>query len=67
MGSEMCIRDSTKECADFLGWQYDELEGDPCLMQKLVDGEWNDEEFLTIRPGHKIAEDLTNPGIITAE
>jgi len=60
-------KEYTKQCAEYLGWKYDELEGDRSLMQRLVDGDWNDEEFLTIRPGEKIAEDLTNPGIITAE
>ena len=57
----------TKECAEYLGWNYDELAGNPSLMQKLVNGDWNDAEFLTVRPGQKIIEDLTNPGIIAAE
>ncbi len=57
----------TKRCAKFLGWKYDELKGNPSLMQRLVDGDWGDEEFLTIQPGQKITDDLTNEGIITAE
>jgi hypothetical protein len=57
----------TKRCAEFLHWNYDELKGSPVLMQKLVDGQWDDGEFLVIKPGHKIGEDLTNDGIIKAE
>jgi len=57
----------TKRCAEFLHWNYDELKGSPILMQKLVDGQWDDGEFLVIKPGHKIGEDLTNDGIIKAE
>lgn len=57
----------TKDCAEFLKWDYDELPGDLTLMQRLVDGDWNDKEFLTIQPGQAIAEDLTNEGIIKAE
>jgi hypothetical protein len=57
----------TKRCAEFLHWNYDELKGSPVLMQKLVDGQWDDGEFLVIEPGHKIGEDLTNDGIIKAE
>ena len=57
----------TKRCAEFLHWNYEELKGSPVLMQKLVDGDWHDSEFLVIKPGHKIGEDLTNDGIIKAE
>jgi hypothetical protein len=57
----------TKRCAEFLGWHYDELKGDSCLMQKLVDGIWNEKEFLVVNPGQKIAEDLTNAGLIKDE
>lgn len=60
-------KEFTKEAAKFLKWDYDELKGDISLIQKLVDGNWNDEEFLIVKPGQKIAEDLTNPGIIKAE
>lgn len=57
----------TRTCADFLGWNYDELNGDPSLMQRMVDGQWSDDEFLVVKPGKKIGEDLTNEGIIKAE
>ncbi len=57
----------TKRCAKFLGWKYDELKGNPSLMQRLVDGDWSDKEFLIVEPGQKITDDLTNEGIITAE
>ncbi|MHC4359578.1 MAG: DUF1638 domain-containing protein [Planctomycetota bacterium] len=60
-------KEYTKRCAQFLGWSYDELRGDAGLMQRLVDGQWHKDEFLVVHPGEKIAEDLTNEGIITAE
>jgi len=56
----------TRECAAYLKWNYDELKGDPALFQKLVDGEWNDEDFLVVQPGRKTAADVNNPGIIKA-
>jgi hypothetical protein len=59
--------DYTRQCAEFLHWNYDELKGSPALMQRLVDGDWNDGEFLVVKPGRKIKEDLTNEGIVTAQ
>ncbi|MHC4346828.1 MAG: DUF1638 domain-containing protein [Planctomycetota bacterium] len=56
-----------RQCAEFLGWNYDELKGDPTLMQRLLDGDWNDSQFLLVKPGQKIAEDLTSTDIIKAE
>jgi hypothetical protein len=60
-------RDYTKRCAEFLSWNYDELLGDPGLMEKFVDGYWDDGEFLVVKPGRQIREDLTSAGIIKAE
>ncbi len=67
LGDSGRFKEYTKTCADFLDWNYDELKGDPGLMQRMVDGEWNDDEFLVIKPGQKISEDLTNEGIIKSE
>ena len=60
-------RDYAKRCAEFLNWNYDELKGSPDLMQKLVDGCWDETEFLVVKPGQTIKEDLTNAGIMKAE
>jgi hypothetical protein len=57
----------TKRCAEYLGWDFDELKGDSSLMQRFVDGKWDDGEFLTVPPNKTIASDLTNDGIITTE
>jgi len=57
----------TKRCAEYLHWNYEELTGSPALMQKLIDGDWHESEFLVVKPGQKIGEDLTNDGIMKAE
>ena len=67
LGDSEKYREYTKRCAEFLGWNYDELKGDSSLMQRLVDGRWDTSEFLIAKPGEKIAEDLTSAGIIKAE
>lgn len=60
-------RSFTRESAEYLHWNFDELKGDPGLMQSLVEGEWDDERFLIVPPGKKIVADVNNPGIIRAE
>ena len=60
-------KEYTRRCAEYLGWQYDELKGDQGLMQRFVDGVWNENEFLIIRPGEKIIEDVTSKGIIKSQ
>jgi hypothetical protein len=60
-------KEFTKAAAEHLKWNYDELKGDMSLLERLVDGQWDDKEFLVLKPGETIAEDLTNPGIIKAE
>lgn len=56
----------TRERAAELGWQYEKLTGDLSLIQRLVDGPWNDDEFLTVEPGHRVAASF-DEGIIRAE
>jgi hypothetical protein len=41
----------TRDCADWLGWAYDEQIGDPALLRALLSGEWSDDDFLVIEPG----------------
>lgn len=57
----------TKECADYLKWSFDEVRGDPRLFMKLVNGEWDDHDFLVVKPGEQIAPDVNHPGIVRAE
>jgi hypothetical protein len=47
-------KEFTKECAQWLGWKYDELRGEPKLMRDFVNGNWNSEGFLIVKPGQRI-------------
>ncbi|MGA2062353.1 MAG: DUF1638 domain-containing protein [Thermoguttaceae bacterium] len=38
-----------------LGWKFDKLQGDMSLIQDLLDGRWDDNRFLTVPPGYRIA------------
>jgi hypothetical protein len=44
----------TQRCADWLKWRFDRLEGDAGLIVRLLNGEWDDQEFLVVEPGHMI-------------
>ncbi|MFI4912409.1 MAG: DUF1638 domain-containing protein [Sedimentisphaeraceae bacterium JB056] len=56
----------TKECAGYMNWKYDQVDGSSGLIQRMVDGDWDNEDFLTLEPGTEIEEDLTCSGIIKA-
>jgi len=57
----------TKECARYLKWDYDEIQGNPLLMQRLLDGDWSKNDFLVVEKEHTIRDDLTEAHIIKAE
>lgn len=48
----------TRDCADWLGWQYDEVAGDPALLCDLLSGDWavddDGSRFLVVPPGQRI-------------
>ena len=44
----------TKRCADWLNWDYDEVQGDPGLLRDLLGGQWDHERFVVVAPGHRL-------------
>ena len=60
-------KEYTRKCAEFLNWNYDQVDGDSSLLQRMLDGPWDKEDFLVVEPGKRITEDLTSEGIINTE
>jgi hypothetical protein len=48
------------------GWHFEQVEGDLHLLQRWLDGEWDADTFLVIRPGEAIAPSY-DQGIIRGE
>jgi len=67
LGDSVECKEYTRRCAEFLGWNYDEIKGDSGLIQRLVNGDWNDKEFLVLKPGEKIVQNLPSDDIIKAD
>ncbi|MDD5349329.1 MAG: DUF1638 domain-containing protein [Chthoniobacteraceae bacterium] len=44
----------TKQCADWLGWSFDEQQGDPRLLKDLLSGPWDPERYLVLQPGESV-------------
>jgi hypothetical protein len=63
---DMCIgnfqkyKDQVKRDADEKGWKYEELKGDYNLIRRLIDGEWNEDDFLIIPPDSAIEPSYDN-------
>jgi hypothetical protein len=56
----------TREEAARRGWTFEKVAGDMSLIQRLVDGEWGEKEFLVVPPGWRVVAKY-DEGIITAE
>ncbi|GAI40605.1 unnamed protein product, partial [marine sediment metagenome] len=44
----------TKECADWLGWECDFMQGSPRLIINFLKGKWDSEDFLVVEPGETV-------------
>jgi len=44
----------TKQCAEWLQWRFERLEGDARLIRGMLNGDWDEKDFLVVEPGHMI-------------
>ena len=56
----------TQEEAAGRGWKFEKLAGDLSLLQRLVDGVWDDREFLVVPTGHRVVAHY-DEGILGSE
>jgi hypothetical protein len=43
-----------RKCADWLGWKFEHLRGDPTLLRDLLWGRWDEKRFQIIEPGMQL-------------
>jgi hypothetical protein len=56
----------TRQEAEQRGWVFEKVQGDMTLLQRLVNGPWDDNDFLVVQPGQKVVTRM-NESIIDAE
>jgi hypothetical protein len=56
-------RESREEAAQ-RGWKFEKIAGDLGMFQRLVDGVWDDKEFLVVPPGTQVVADYSG-GLIS--
>jgi hypothetical protein len=66
LGDNEFYRRFTRQVAESHGWSYEEISGDTRLLDRLLGGDWDDEEYLIVQPGQRTVEDV-NAGIISAK
>ena len=37
------------------GWEFADLQGDQTLIRRLLEGQWDDQDFLVVPPGQQVA------------
>ena len=52
VGSTAEVRQSVINQAEELGWEFEEIHGSDTLFKHLIAGNWPQEEFIVIEPGH---------------
>ncbi len=55
----------TREKASERGWKFEKVKGDLSMIQRMLNGIWDDSEFLVLPPGSRI-EPKCDAGIITS-
>lgn len=68
MGIEMDDRfeQQTRQEAEQRGWIYEKVRGEMTLIERLINGPWDDHDFLTLQAGHKVSTRM-DEAIIAAE
>jgi hypothetical protein len=54
-----------RQRAEERGWTYQHVRGNMSLLTRLVNGDWDNEDFLVVPPGHRVVVNYTDSIIST--
>jgi hypothetical protein len=60
------LHEQVESICERRGWIFEQIEGDLHLLQRWVDGEWDEESFLIVHPGEEVAPSY-NERIVLAQ
>ena len=60
-------RQISMDAAKFFGWNFHEIEGKMDLLQRFIDGDWDEKDFLVLEPGEIAAQSYDDDVIKKAE
>jgi hypothetical protein len=60
------FEEHTRQLAAERNWKYEKVQGDLSMIQRLVDGQWDEEEFLIVPPGWRVTANF-GENIVSAE
>ncbi len=52
--SDAPLERQAREEAERRAWSFETVEGDPSALGRFLAGDWREEEFLVVEPGHRI-------------
>jgi len=55
-----------REAAERRGWKFEKIQGDLGLLQRLVDGPWDERDYLVVPPGWRVRGQY-DEGVIAAQ
>ena len=54
IGATLADQHYTRECANWLNWEYDYQPGNRALLRALLGGPWDDDRFIVLEPGQTL-------------
>lgn len=66
LGDSEPYEQMARDKADKEGWAFERMQGNRRLLSGLVNGQWAEEEFLVVPPGHTIKQDFRDDRLIKA-